>query len=151
MKQSSHDFWSNWLVVVSVLNGLMGALFAFTPLGVQALAMMSEWSGLVAAPVTTDENLISFAIGLTGAILVGWSVMLVGLTHFGFRQGERWAWVTIATSLLVWFVVDGYVSASAGLYANIVGTSSFYFFRDPLVATFNSVVRRTDVHLEVAA
>ena len=106
--------------------------------------MMSEWSDRSTPPPNAAwENLIAFTLGLTGALMKGRCLLLAGIAHHAFRQGESWAWKTIAVSVITWFVVDSYISASTGFYANVVGNIVFLIlFEIPLVATFNSMVRR---------
>lgn len=143
LRKRSLNLWTNWLVVVALLSGLVGILFAFTSIGSALTPMLFDRSPAALPPVTAEgENLMRFFFGLIGGIMAGWSLTLAAIAHFAFRHGERWAWITTALSIVTWFLVDSAVSAATGVYANVVGNVVFLvLFEIPLVATYGRMMR----------
>jgi hypothetical protein len=114
-------FWQRWLVAVSaivVIFGLFMAFFNRTPLfdlfnqGVDP----AFWG--TGAPPVEAQRFQRWAYGVLGATMAGWGVFFLFLTHQAFRRGERWAWNTILAGVLLWFVVDEFISVTSGVYFN---------------------------------
>jgi len=78
----------------------------------------------------------SFALGVTGAVMVGWAAMMLVLLFD--RRKTTWptVWGALTVGLVAWFAVDTVVSASVGATGNLVLNAGFFaMFAPPLVAT----------------
>lgn len=152
LRERSLNLWANWLVVVALLNVVIGLLLALTSIGSTLTVMLFGWSPAALPPVTAEgENLVRFFFGLIGGIMAGWGLALAAIAHVPFRRGERWAWITIAASIVTWFLVDSAMSAATGVYANVIGNVGFLvLFEIPLVATYGTMMRTKSAAQTVA-
>jgi hypothetical protein len=49
-----------------------------------------------------------------GAVMAGWSVLMIQLVRGPLREGSRWAWLFMVRSLVLWFVLDTGMSIVLG-------------------------------------
>jgi hypothetical protein len=49
-----------------------------------------------------------------GAVMAGWSVLMIQLVRGPLREGSRWAWLFMVQSLVLWFVLDTGMSLVLG-------------------------------------
>jgi hypothetical protein len=49
-----------------------------------------------------------------GAVMVGWSVLMIQLVRGPLRDGSRWAWSMLVQSLALWFLLDTGMSLVLG-------------------------------------
>ena len=49
-----------------------------------------------------------------GAVMAGWSVLMLRLVRSPLRDGSRWAWLTLVQSLVLWFFLDTGMSLVLG-------------------------------------
>ncbi|MEY4401611.1 MAG: hypothetical protein RL072_1476 [Actinomycetota bacterium] len=49
-----------------------------------------------------------------GAVMAGWSVLMLRLVRSPLRDGSRWAWLTLVHSLVLWFFLDTGMSLVLG-------------------------------------
>lgn len=132
------EFWRRWLIVAAAITGLVG-------LGFAALAAMGATEAyntvfdLVFLPGGQNEfarDAASFAMGVTGAVLVGWAGMMLVLLTSRSTSSLPDTWRALAIGLVAWFVVDGIVSIAAGAFGNLVLNLGFVvLFAPPLIAT----------------
>lgn len=91
--------------IVMVVTPDLADRLLYTPLGFGASA-----GGV--GPAASDY--VGFVTAVTGAVLLGWVVLLLGVTGGPLARREPWAWRTVVTSLLVWFVADTAMSLAVG-------------------------------------
>jgi hypothetical protein len=132
------EFWRRWLIVAAATTGLAGLGFAvLTATG--AIGIHNTIFDLVFLPGEMDAlagDAGSFAMGVTGAVLVGWSSTMLVLLASRSTSSLLDTWRALAIGLLVWFVVDGIVSIGAGALGNLVLNLGFVvLFAPPLIAT----------------
>ena len=78
----------------------------------------------------------SFAMGVAGAVMVGWAATMLILLTNRSTSGMPSTWRALTVGLLAWFVVDGIVSIAAGATGNLVLNLVFLaLFTPPLIAT----------------
>lgn len=134
-------FWSNWLIGVSVIGIVFGVLLML-PGGLQT--MLAQWSyETVVGPGTfaelTEAEMASQRLlyGIASAVMIGWFTMIAWISAIPFRRGERWAWLAIDSSLLVWFVLDSAISVQNGMPQNVLLNLVFLvLFAIPLATTW---------------
>lgn len=89
-----------------VVAGERVSRLVFDPLGF-GLAQPGELSA-------EAVDYIVFIYGVLGAVILGWMIVLIGIARGALLRRERWAWWTIATSVVAWFVADTGMSLAAG-------------------------------------
>ena len=71
------------------------------------------------------EAYVLFLYGVLGAVLTGFALALLALTHGPLRQGQRWAWNAVTLSIGVWFVLDVAFSLWSGFWPNAMLNLAF--------------------------
>ena len=49
-----------------------------------------------------------------GAVMAGWSFLMIQIVRGPLREGSRWAWLILVQSLALWFLLDTGVSLVLG-------------------------------------
>lgn len=111
-------------------------VLAFLPQTVQPIWNLLFF-GAVAPPAwLTPEaaRYIAFIHAVLGAVMVGWSVLLLWLGLGPLRRGEPWAWNAAATSVGVWYALDSAMSVHWGFWPNaVLNTLFLVLFAWPLL------------------
>ena len=132
------EFWRRWLIVAAAITGFAGLAFAALA-AAGATGTLNTIFDLVFLPGEMDApagDAGSFAMGVTGAVLVGWVAMMLVLLTSRRVNALPETWWALTTGLVVWFVVDGIVSIAAGAFGNLVLNLGFVaLFAPPLIAT----------------
>ena len=69
-----------------------------------------------------DQQAMRFALGLQGALTIGWALTMYGMMNAADVGGAPvWRWLT--TSLIIWYVIDGSISVSTGFALNAVSNT----------------------------
>ncbi len=119
------SFWQRWLFVVSLIIvafGLTLALFNQTP----AFNFLFNnqvnpvfWGN---GPVTVEAVMFQrWIYGVLGATVAGWGTVIAFIVYYPFCRKEGWAWNSLATGMLVWFIPDTLIS----LYFGVVFNAAF--------------------------
>lgn len=104
--------------------------------GLGLVALLGLALVLAAAPATTAFDMVffggpgpvpdgaardylAFVHRVLGAVLMGWAVLLAGLTS-ALRRRERRAWLMTVASLATWYVLDTTASLASGFPENAV-------------------------------
>jgi hypothetical protein len=61
-----------------------------------------------------DESIDSSAVRdylrlpfmVLGAVMAGWSLLMMQIVRGPLREGSRWAWLMLVQSLVLWFLLD---------------------------------------------
>lgn len=123
MKTSAEQFWYIWLKVVSTLCIVFGAamaLFNHTDLFRvvnEKLEVIYFTETILTAEVASMQY---WLVGLIGAVLAAWGVLVYFLILFPLKRKERWAWNSIVISLIIWFVFDSWASYKWGAEINLI-------------------------------
>lgn len=133
------QFWYRWLVVVTVGLALFSLSFIMLPDVIQAF-----FNWLVAStldvPRSADANglhHLRFVYGVMGAVMLGWSILLLSTLVTGFRAGVKSAWWGLTLSIVAWFVLDTGFSLSMGFPQNALFNVLFFIlYAVPLIATY---------------
>lgn len=148
-------FWRRWLMGAAVASAAVGLGFA-TLATAGATGAHNALFDLVYLPGELEApagDVASFAMGVTGAVMVGWSTTILVLLRDRTASFLPTTWRAITFGLLVWFVVDGSVSIAAGATGNLVLNAVFLsVFAPGLIATRPGRVptpRTPRGHLEV--
>jgi hypothetical protein len=120
------DFWKHWLLAWSIgvtIFGLVLAGGAFAATDGLTTALFSLFGNPLPADMDAHHR---FAIGLMGAVTMGW-----GLTYYGaFRAlfllpadkaAPIWRFLLLAS--LIWYGVDSWISVATGIWMNAVSNT----------------------------
>ncbi|MFH1981878.1 MAG: hypothetical protein ABIL58_08535 [Pseudomonadota bacterium] len=111
--------WQWWMVVYSGLGIAFGIFMAFGSTGPLFAAYNSAIAKALWARADLHEAVARYhpwIFSVLGAVVAGWCVCLFFLSLIPFRRRERWAWVCIALSLLVWAPLATVFSIRFGIY-----------------------------------
>jgi hypothetical protein len=104
------SFWQKWLVAVGVLLAVFGLALAFCnqsrffDLLFNNQVNPSFWTAAQVTPQIVRFQ--QWVYGVLGATVAGWGIVVVFVAHYPFRRQERWAWVSLALGITVWFLTD---------------------------------------------
>lgn len=111
---NDRSFWLTWLTVILVL------VFAYSMVLVAAGSVAgSLFTALGFGPpasIDTDEvrDYLRLPFMVLGAVLAGWSLMMLLLVRGPVREGSEWALSALRWSVSVWFVLDTAMSLVLG-------------------------------------
>jgi len=132
------EFWRRWLIVAAGVTALAGLGFAASA-AVGATGVLGVIFKFVYLPGELQApagEVASFAIGVAGAVMMGWAAMMLVLLGSRSTSVLPSTWWALTVGLLVWFVVDSIVSVGSGAIGNVVLNVVFLaLFTPPLIAT----------------
>lgn len=138
------DFWQKYLTVwcagvVLFGVGLYGGGYAAT----------DGFNSFFYELLNSNENPLAYdsymrlAMGLIGAITIGWGLTFYVLFRAAFQlEGEAAAkiWKQVIVAMTIWVVIDNFLSVQTGFALNAVSNSVFYILA--LIPIFKSGVLR---------
>jgi hypothetical protein len=129
---NSFGFWWRTLVAATVAVAGFGLTMVLFPHFVHR-----TFAKVTGAEVDARSlPYVVFVLGVSGAVMVGWSVALFGIVIGPFRRRELHAWWLLGSSLTVWFVLDTSFSLLVGFWQNAVLNLVFFLsIAVPLLAT----------------
>jgi hypothetical protein len=141
MNKFSSSFWSNWILVVCIINIFFwGAGLTYPPLAQKFIGPIYNHFFDTDAYATLSEaelRVQDFLYGVLGAAHMSWMILIGFIAYGPFRRRERWAWNATAISLIVWFVSDGYASIITGFPIHaLLNVSLLAALGIPLLATY---------------
>lgn len=118
-------FWKTWLNIWCLAVAVFGIVLAIggheggEGIGRLVFSMIGREEGLTFDPHTR------FSIALMGAVTLGWSITLYAAVQAAHVAGahQRRLWRMLTASMLIWYVVDGYLSAHTGFATNIISNT----------------------------
>lgn len=138
MEPPMSPFWKTWLNIWCLGVALFGVVLAAGGhAGGEGAAhavfgMIGRDEGLALDPHTR------FSIALMGAVTIGWSITLFAAVQAAHVAGahQRRLWQMLTASAVIWYVVDGYLSAHTGFATNIIpNTALLLGWLIPMAAT----------------
>ncbi|WP_424359699.1 hypothetical protein [Methanocella sp. MCL-LM] len=118
----SFSFWQKWLLAVSgiiIFFGLVIALLSWSPVFVvfNTLVNGTFWPGT--GPDESIQRFTLWAYGMLGATMAGWGLTLAFIVNGPFGKKEKWSRDAIAAGVVLWFVIDTFMSVYTGAYFNV--------------------------------
>lgn len=144
MQSTISTFWLRWMLFATGSMVVMGLILAFTPLMTDIIDPIyyNNYFDYDAYSTLSDGDLRfhAFLFGVSGAVVASWAILMFFLVMFPLRQGQKWAWVAITLSIIVWFIGDGYVSIATGFpFHAVLNLSLIILMGIPLLATYKQV------------
>lgn len=138
MNTQTTFFW-RWLIFVIIGTFIFGLSMILLPDVIGGLfnAMFFPNTDVDQIFSETARHYLQFTYGVLGAVMAGWASLMLYIVLRPFRRGEREAWNMIATSMLIWFVIDSAYSLYMGYIPNVVLNMVFLIlYLIPLGATY---------------
>jgi hypothetical protein len=85
-------FYSLFLVLAGRTAGSLFTWFGFGP------------DELIDTSEVRDYLRLPFMV--LGAVMAGWSLLMIQIVRGPLREGSRWAWLMLVQSLALWFLLD---------------------------------------------
>jgi tetrahydromethanopterin S-methyltransferase subunit D len=129
--------WHRWLLLAaSIVVGAGAVLVALALVGVPPELM--EVLYLPGEPDVASADTISFTVGVTGAVMVGWgaSMLYIYLDPAMLDRPRVARAFLLAT--MAWFVLDTLMSIALGAVINVVGNCLFLGLLLPPLAVLSS-------------
>ena len=103
-----------WLQTVLVVVFVYSLVLVFA--GRTAGALFASLGFGPDASIDTDavRDYLRLPFMVLGAVMAGWSVLMLQLVRGPLRDGSRWAWSMLVQSLLLWFFLDTGMSLALG-------------------------------------
>jgi hypothetical protein len=109
-----HSPWITWLQIV------LAALLGYSLVLVFAGSVAGAWFSALGfgpperAGVTEVRDYLKLPFMVLGAVMAGWTVMMIQIVRGPLREGSAWALSVLISSLVVWFVLDTGMSLILG-------------------------------------
>ena len=121
-------FYHRWMVIWCWITIGIGAVFALSVFaglrGPTMLFLDIVFWPIDGQPATLSREAI-LGMALTGAVMVGWGVLMLGLAQDEKLSREPRVWQIMTTAMVIWFVVDSTASLLAGAGVNALGNVGF--------------------------
>lgn len=118
------NFWHHWMLAISVIFVAFALMLAF----LYDTALFKPMDDQITPAFWSSHHEITpamhdyqrWVLGVSGAVMASWGVLLAFILRCPFKQKEPWAWNSVAGALLVWFVVDESFSLYFEVYFNAI-------------------------------
>ncbi len=129
--------WHRWLLVAgAVIVGVGGALVVLALVGVPDTLMDVLY--LPAEPDVATADTISFAIGVSGSVMVGWGASMVYVYLDPATVDRPRVARAFFVGAVAWFLLDSAMSLALGAMINVVGNVLFLGMLLPPLAVLSS-------------
>ena len=140
--------YQTWLLIVSICIAAFGLVLAVFPQsGLMNTLLNNHINPVFFGDTVIPETMIPFqawAYGVLGATVAGWGIFMVFVVQVPFRGQQRWAWLCLAVSFTLWFIVDTSISAYYHVYFNVWFNTALYLaVVVPLAVTYKYFMIRT--------
>ena len=110
----SRTAWITWLQIVLALLFIYALVLVFA--GSLAGQLFSALGFGPPASIDTGavRDYLKLPFMVLGAVLAGWSVMMIQIVRGPLRDGSTWALPILVSSLVLWFVLDTGMSLVLG-------------------------------------
>lgn len=141
MSPKSFRFWQRWLTYSNIAAVIVGFVCAFAgnSIFLQPHNDATREVFFGGKPFPPEALLMkNWLFGIIGGTIVGFHLLMIGISEFAFKKGEKWAYWTLVLGLLSWFAVDSSVSIYYGAVHNVtlINLVALIGVGLPLVASF---------------
>jgi hypothetical protein len=143
------SFWLRWLLVIGMIICVFGIVMAFLSGTVLFKPLNSQINPVFWGTKDVDSAVKEYQqwiMGVLGATMASWGIFVLFITHYPFRNKEKWSWNCLIAGLLVWFFIDSSISLYFLVYFNaIFNAILFVLVMLPLVFTRKYFVKMPDM------
>jgi hypothetical protein len=126
----SFTFWQKWLVIINCIAIIMGFFLPF----VSTVDFIAEGYNHALAEAffaqkTLHEDVFVYnqwVWAMLGAVIMGWSICMLFIALYPFKNRDKWAWWCIGVSLIVTFIVDIGFSVYFNFHMEIIIALSWF-------------------------
>jgi hypothetical protein len=118
-------FWRSYMIIWCwgiIIFGIVLAGAAFEATSTPARLVFALLSSANSPPLVL-EGLMPFAIGLQGALSIGWGLTFLCLFQHG-AQMPRQIWSGITLGFVAWYVIDSGISIATGMPLNAISNTA---------------------------
>jgi hypothetical protein len=120
---NSHQLHKAWLKITAIIVGSFGPIFFLGTM--LATSEPARWTlDLLSWPLDGTQTYaapeIRFLSALTGGFLLGWGVMIWGLSVWVYDLAPEAVRKSVLTGVLAWFVLDSAGSIASGTVSNVI-------------------------------
>ena len=121
-------FWHRWMVIWCWATLGVGAIFAMSAFaslrGPTMLFLDVIFWPIDGQPAALSRE-AALGIGLCGALMIGWGMLMLGLVQDPKLSRESRVWQIMTYAMVTWFVVDSAVSWLTGAGVNVLSNAGF--------------------------
>ncbi len=121
-------FWHRWMVIWCWAVVGIGAVFAISAFASLRWPTML-FLDIIFWPIDGQPAALSreavLGVSLTGAVMVGWGVLMLGLAQDAKLSRDPRVWHLMTYAMVTWFVVDSVASWLAGAGVNVLSNAGF--------------------------
>lgn len=140
MKDSTFNFWTQWLIVANIMTIIVGLLAAFAGNSIffelhntKTEAVFFEGQALSSETLA----LKNWLFGIIGGSIVGFHLLMIFIIKNAFAKKEKWAYNALWIGLLSWFIIDSSITTYYKAYHNLylINFVALFLIGLPLVMT----------------
>jgi hypothetical protein len=118
------NFWQKWLFGLGLYLCFFGLVLCFF----SNSSLMDFAFNNQIDPTFWDKNELpdnamrfrGWIYGVLGAVISGWGVLISFIAHFPFKKKEKWAWDSLLSAAIIWFLSDTTISIYYEVGFNVI-------------------------------
>lgn len=123
------NFYYKWLIYMSCIIIFLGLFIAFLKSTPLFIIFNGPIDPVFWGDKTQDSGTIAFknfVYSLLGATMAAWGIQLLFILKNAFVKKEKWAWLSVLTSVVTMFIIDEGFSIYYKVYFNALFNIVFY-------------------------
>ncbi|MEM9986670.1 MAG: hypothetical protein AAF804_16385 [Bacteroidota bacterium] len=134
-------FWQKWLNWSNVIAVMVGLWVAFAGNSIFFEYHNAQSADVFFGGVAFQGQVLSFKnwlFGIIGGTIVGFHLLMIMISEYAFKRGERWAYLAMWLGLASWFVIDSGLSLFYGAIHNLIliNLPAFLMIATPLLMIY---------------
>ena len=103
-----------WLQIVLVGVFLYSLTLVFAGRTAGSLFALFGFGPDESIDTSAVRDYLRLPLMVLGAVMAGWSILMIQMVRGPLREGSRWAWLMLVHSLAMWFLLDTGMSLVLG-------------------------------------
>jgi hypothetical protein len=103
-----------WLQIVLVGVFLYSLVLVFAGRTAGSLFALFGFGPDESIDTSAVRDYLRLPLMVLGAVMAGWSILMIQMVRGPLREGSRWAWLMLVQSLALWFLLDTGMSLVLG-------------------------------------
>lgn len=130
IEEKAFRFYVRWVQISAISMSFMGLVIVFSNIPIVQdffyRAIFSSFWSQVSEIGADTSRYIHFSMGIMGALMVMWGILLYGIVCNAYSAKQSWAWKTILWSTLGWFIIDETFSIYYRVWINAISNVIFF-------------------------